>query len=70
MEVIRQTKFYYVDSPASLFFKIGKTDQRIWMKGVAHTHPPQVGLLPLWLETSLTLVSWNLPVTGEKQKRL
>lgn len=43
-------------------FCLCRTDQRIRMKEVTDADPAQVRLLPLWLETSLTLVARNLPV--------
>lgn len=46
----------------SLYFRISRTHQGIRKKSVAGAHPPQVRLLPNWLETSLTLAAGNLPV--------
>lgn len=38
------------------------------MKEVTDADPPQAHLLPLWLETSLTLVAWNLSVALTKKE--
>lgn len=38
------------------------------MKEVTDADPPQARLLPLWLETSLTLVTWNLSVALTKKR--
>lgn len=38
------------------------TDRRILMKQVAGAYSLEFNFLPSWLETSLTLITWNLPV--------
>lgn len=38
------------------------------MKEVTDADPPQAHLLPLWLESSLTLVAWNLSVALTKKE--
>lgn len=40
------------------------------MKEVTDADLPQVRLLPLWLETSLTLVTWNLSVAFIKTEEV